>query len=489
MSQQGVIVALLTLAASALLKTPLSFSVTCPPTAYSGTERVSAVVYLSKAAPEPMFGPDWFHPEPIYSAKAEVKAGQPVVMENATAVGFPATLSKLEPGEYTVQAVVDRNLGGRAIASSPGNYYSFPQRIQLNAATSGEIDLKCTVKVPEPDNQDSDRIKYVKFPSKLLTDFYHRPTFIKAALGLPDAYLSNRTQKFPTVYEIPGFGGSVDNADEVSALPSETVEAGQSFVHILLDPNCPTGHCVFADSANNGPWGTALVDELIPYLERTYRLEPKPTSRFLTGHSSGGWSSLYVQVTHPDFFGGVWSTSPDPVDFTDFQMIDLYAKNQNMFFDSQGHQRPLAREGDQILAYYKPFSDMERPIRGEQLGSFEAVFSPKTADGSPQKLWDRDTGKVDPAVATAWQKYDISLILRHHWPELAPKLKGKLHVYCGSEDTFYLDGAVRKLKATMNALNSDASIELFPGNHFTVMTATLKGRIASEMADRYRSAQ
>ncbi len=477
--------ALLVLVGPTLPQTPLSFSVTCPSNAFTGTEHVSAVVYLSKNEPQPMFGPNWFHPEPIYSAKAVVKAGQPIVVDNGNAVGFPGALAKLQPGEYTVQAVVDRNLGGRAIAESAGNYHSFPVKLTLDPAATGKVELKCTVEIVEPSHQDSDRIKYVKFQSKLLSDFYHRPTYLKAAVGLPASYAGTPTQKFPTVYEVPGFGGSVDNDDEVSNILGETLEAGQSFVHILLDPNCPTGHCVFADSANNGPWGTALVDELIPYLERTYRLEAKPTSRFVTGHSSGGWSSLYLQVSHPDLFGGVWSTSPDPVDFTDFQMIDLYAKDQNMFVDAQHHDRPLAREGAQVLAYYKPFSDMERPIRGEQLGSFEAVFSPKGADGSPKKLWDRDTGKVDPEVAREWEKYDINLILKHHWAELGPKLKGKLHVYCGSEDTFYLDGAVKKLRDSMKTLGSDAAIELFPGNHFTVMTPTLRARMGQEMADQY----
>jgi S-formylglutathione hydrolase FrmB len=130
---------------------------------------------------------------------------------------------------------------------------------------------------------------------------------------------------------------------------------------------------------------------------------------------------------------------------------------------------------------------MERPIRGEQLGSFEAVFSDKGSDGEPEKLWNRDTGAINPTVVKEWKKFDINLILKDHWAELSPKLKGKIHVYCGTEDTFYLDGAVKKLQGSLKSLGSDAEVELRPGNHFTVLTKDLRLRISKEIADRYRA--
>jgi S-formylglutathione hydrolase FrmB len=256
---------------------------------------------------------------------------------------------------------------------------------------------------------------------------------------------------------------------------------------VHLDPTVPTGHCVFADSANNGPWGTALVKEFSPYIEKTFRGYGKPEGRFVTGHSSGGWSSLWLQVTYPETFGATWSTAPDPVDFRDFQQIDLYQQGVNMFTDSAGKPRPLARRGDEPIIFYKQFSDMERPIRGEQLGSFEAVFSPRDKDGQPRTLWNRITGAVDNDVALAWRKYDIGHILRTQWKELEPKLKGKLHVYMGTQDTFYLEGAVELLQKDMKALGSDAKVELFPGDHSTVMTRSLRTRIDKEMADQWRA--
>lgn len=483
---KAVLQALLLLAAiPAGPNSPLSFSVSYPA---SRAEAVSAVIYLSKAVAQPMHGPDWFNPEPCYSANFDAKAGSSLLVNDRNAVGFPAKLAQLAPGDYTVQAVIDRNLGGRAIAESTGNYFSDPVHLHLDPDSSGNVSIECTHLVVEPVHHDSDRIKYVRLRSKLLSDHYRRDTYLKAAVALPRDY-SGSARAFPTIYEVPGFGGSVDDSGEVGYSLSDTDQAGQSFVHVLLDPNCPTGHCVFADSQNNGPWGTALITELIPYLEQHFRIEPAPKARFLRGHSSGGWSSLWLQVSHPTFFGGVWSTSPDPVDFTDFQRIDIYRPSENMFTDPAGKARPLARDGAHILAYFKAFSDMERPIRGEQLGSFEAVFSPRGPDGQPQKLWDRDSGAINLKVAEAWKKYDIDLILKSHWSDLAPKLSGKIHVYCGNEDTFYLDGAVRKLKDSLHALGSDAKVELFQGNHFTVLTSKLRDRIAHEMSAQYTQAE
>jgi S-formylglutathione hydrolase FrmB len=259
-------------------------------------------------------------------------------------------------------------------------------------------------------------------------------------------------------------------------------------LHVVLDPDCRTGHHVFADSANNGPYGQALLDELIPEIEKRYRGIGQPHGRFLTGHSSGGWSSLWLQVTYPDFFGGTWSTSPDPVDFHDFQRIDLYAPGVNMFTDERGEPRPLARRGNRVAVFYKAFSDMEVVLgRGGQLYSFEAVFSPKDGNGQPRILWNRQTGAIDPETARYWERYDIRLQLERNWATLGPKLKGKLHVHMGDLDTFYLEGATIRLKESLARLGSDAVVEIHPGkDHGSIMTADLYKRIATEMAESHR---
>jgi pimeloyl-ACP methyl ester carboxylesterase len=208
-----------------------------------------------------------------------------------------------------------------------------------------------------------------------------------------------------------------------------------------------------------------------------------PRARLLTGHSSGGWSSLWLQVTYPDVFGGTWSTSPDPVDFRDFQRIDLYAAGENMFRDRKGERRPIARMGKIPALWYDDFTRMDDVIGwGGQLGSFEAVFSPLDPDGRPRKLWDRSTGAVDPAVARAWEAYDIRLVLERNWPTLGPKLKGKLRVITGDVDTFYLEGAVKLLKESLDRLGSDAKVEIIPNrDHSTLLDPALATRLDREM--------
>jgi pimeloyl-ACP methyl ester carboxylesterase len=267
--------------------------------------------------------------------------------------------------------------------------------------------------------------------------------------------------------------------------------AGTEFLYVVLDPDCRTGHHVFADSVNNGPCGRALVEELIPHIEKTYRAVGKPEGRFVTGHSSGGWSSLWLQVTYPDTFGGVWSTAPDPVDFRDFQKIDLYKTGVNMFDDEAGKPRPIARQKGKPALWYRGFSDMEEVMgRGGQLASFEAVFSPRGGDGRPRKLWDRRTGAVNAETAKAWRCYDIRLVLENNWPALKPKLAGKIHVYMGGEDTFYLEGATERLKQSLAKLGSDAKVELFPNrDHGTLLDKPLRERIAREMAEQFKRSQ
>ena len=473
-----------------------SFVVTFPATAFSGKFTGRVVLYLSESHNQPRFGPNWFNPEPMFSQAFKDIAPKEPMRFSSAATGFPSSMSKLKPGDYYVQAVIDRNLGGRAIGSSPGNLYSSAVRATVNPAADNEVQIVCDKVVAAPIFKETPVIKEAQIESKLLTKFYGRPTFMKAAVFLPENWELEQDKKFPIYYEVPGFGGTSTDWSG-SNFKGRTKIDGENFLFVVLDPECPTGHHVFADSANNGPWGKALTTEFIPFIEKAFRAIGSPGARYVGGHSSGGWSSLWLQVTYPDIFGGCWSTSPDPVDFRDFQRINLYENNINMFVDSAGKPRPIARFGDEPALFYRQFSDMERPIRGEQLGSFEAAFSPKGSDGQPMKLWDRDTGAVNHDVAEAWKKYDIDFILRKNWKVLEPRLRGKVHVYMGNMDTFYLEGAVKLLKKDVAELAADPKhpsprgtapvIELFPGDHGTVMTRELVARIHKEIADSYRA--
>jgi hypothetical protein len=437
---------------------------------------------------KPPGSPSWFNPDPFFAKDVRNwKPGTPLVFDN-TCFNFPAPLNKISPGNYFAQAVMDFQRGDRiSYAAAEGNAYSRAEQVDFKPAESGAIKLSITETYHTDAFRESEHVKLVEIESPLLSKFHGQPIHHRAAVLLPSSYARDVNRRYPVIYSIPGFGGGISGAGRM-AVQNQTSVAGVDMLYVVLDPSCYWGHHVFADSANNGPRGQALIDELIPHIEKTFRAEAVPGARFVTGHSSGGWSSLWLQVRYPEFFGGVWSTAPDPVDFHDFQQINLYAQGANMFTDEKGLPRPLARRGQQPTVFYKPFSDMEVVMgHGGQLQSFEAVFGAKGEDGAPVKLWDRQTGKVKAEVAKSWEPYDIRLRLERNWKELSPKLAGKLHVYMGSQDTFYLEGATILLKESLAKLGSDAVVEIFPGkDHGTLITRELRQRIAKEMAETYQ---
>jgi hypothetical protein len=432
-------------------------------------------------------GINWFNPQPVLARDVrDWKPGESLAIA-ADALAFPQPLAKLTPETYSVVAVMDLDQGHRNFSNAPGNGYSKPIRLKLDPANTGAVKLVLDQVVQHRPFPEGKRVKLVEIESKLLSAFHGKRTLLRAAVVLPKSFDDKPDQRYPVIYEIPGFGG-----DHYGALFAQsrnaTDVAGVEMLYVVLDPGCRTGHHVFADSENNGPCGAALIKELIPAIEAKYRGIGAASGRFVTGHSSGGWSSLWLQITYPDFFGGVWSTAPDPVDFRDFQRINLYKPGTNMFTDEDGKQRPLARHNKKVLLYYKPFSDMEVVMgHGGQLASFEAVFSPRGKDGQPRRLWDRASGRIDAEVVKSWERYDIRLVLERNWKKLGPSLAGKLHVYMGGEDTFYLEGATVLLKEALAKLGSDAVVEVFPGkNHSSVMDKALRERIAKEMADSFR---
>jgi hypothetical protein len=465
---------------------PLEFRLTFDPSISAKPFTGRVFVLLSKEDPGSTLrsAPNWFKPEPMFAVDAKGwEPGKPLVI-GADAIGYPHKLANLPKSSYFVQGVMD--LGrGISFSAASGNGWCAALRHDLDPLSSGAIDLHLDKVYSENSFRETDRVKLVDIESKLLSEFHGRPVRMRAGVALPASWGDGKGKKYPVVYEIPGFGG---NHFQAPLRLSSTDVAGVEMIRVVLDPACPTGHHVFADSANNGPCGRALVEELIPWIEATYRGVGTPTGRFVTGHSSGGWSSLWLQVTYPDFFGGVWSTSPDPVDFRDFQLINLTKSETNMFTDAAGKPRPLARRGQTALLFFKPFSDMEEVMgHGGQLGSFEAVFGPRGANGRPARLWDRQTGAIDMAVARAWEPYDIRLKLERNWKTLAPKLAGKLHVYTGGDDTFYLEGATRLLGESLRQLGSDAVVEIFPGkDHGSLLSPQLRKRIAEEMAAQWR---
>jgi S-formylglutathione hydrolase FrmB len=466
---------------------PLEFKLTFDRVALDEPFTGRVFVMFRNNSASPPGGMSWFRPEPGLALDVkDWKPGEPLVVD-AKAISYPAPLAELKPGKYYVSAVMDRDMGGIDFSASPGNVYSKAVQLELDPKETGTVELKLDQVYKERQFKETDTVKLVDIESPMLTKFHGKPMRMRAGVVLPPSFAKESEKKYPVVYEITGFGGNHFAAFGRGQRKAWDV-AGVEMIWVVLDANCRLGHHVFADSANNGPVGTALVEEMIPHLEKKYRGNGV---RFTTGHSSGGWSSLWLQVTYPDTFAGCWSTAPDPVDFRDFQRIDIYQVGTNMFTDADGNKRPIARGGGKPTLFYQPFSDMEEYMgRGGQLASFEAVFSPRGPDGKPRQLWDRKTGAISSEVATAWEKYDIRLVLERNWKTLGPKLAGKIHVHMGEEDTFYLDGATRLLKDSLEKLKSDAVVVLYPGkNHGTVVDQALRKRMSEEMAAAARKAE
>lgn len=482
---------------------PLVFTVTwdAATMAKPYTGRVYVMMTSARRATEPrMMASNWFRPPVILALDVkDVAAGTPVtISSNAPGVvTFPAKAEELRQrvgpeGKLRVQAIARVSKVDPVPGTGEGDLYSEPAEVEVGQTAT----LKLTKAAQRKKFNESARIKEFTLVSPSLSAFHGFEYTMRAGLSLPvgwseEAVASGKT--WPVVYSVTGFG-----SDHQTVSGTARSEDFRDCIVVVPDASNFQGHSVFADSANTGPWGRALTQELMPALETKYggpiravgadkagvveRLEASSSRRLATGVSSGGWSSLWLVVAYPDLFDSCWSHVPDPVDFRDFQQIDLTAAGVNMYTDPQGKRRPIGRMGGNPSLWYDDFVAMERALGpGGQIGSFEAVFSPRGSDGKPVPLFDRATGKVDPAVAKAWEPYDIRLKLEREWKQIGPKLKGKLHVYAGEEDNFYLEGAARLLKASLQELGSDAEVEIVPE-----MPHTLHGAGQAKMIARMK---
>ncbi|MEP7110512.1 MAG: alpha/beta hydrolase-fold protein [Ferruginibacter sp.] len=427
-------------------------------------------LYLSKDNKNPKDGNVGIELFPCYSKSVKnIKPNQKVLFDDA-ALAYPVPLSEIERGEYIVQAVWDKNSGGRSISNSPGNMYSDPVKLRLTKNNSQVFYLVCNLVIKEQPFIETKYIKEAKVASALLTEFYKRPASVNAAVLLPKEYYEDTERRFPVLYRVSGYGGDYHyySGKELKSQPIDTTPC----IQVFLDGNCPLGHSVYANSENNGPWGTALTRELIPAIEKNYRCN---AARLLTGHSSGGWSVLWLQTHYPGLFTACWSSSPDPVDFRNFQQVDLYT-DKNIFYGKDSSLRMVATVAGYFpWVYMKNMYAMENVIsRGEQMHSFEAVFSAKNRDGTPRRLCNARTGEIDKVTVDHWKNYDISLYLRTNWDQLKPDLDGKLRISVGNQDNFLLNHAVHLLEDEMKKLNARFIFAYYPGDHFTVTTPEYK---------------
>ena len=444
------------------------------------------VLFSKRSDPAPMTGPVWFSPEPFDAIDVrDVNPGQ-VISVTDTADGFPSQLSKIPPGRYFVQAVLDQDLEFADHKNGPGNYYSPVTPVVVGADRSLSAELRLNSKIGKTKYDQGRLAKVFSHRSELLSDFHQRDVEDRALVLLPASYLKESNKRYPVYYEITGFGATIK--DLLGHHRQSNIAAnGVEFIHVMLTGQCQWGHHVYADSATNGPRSAALVNELIPAIDAQFRTIGRPKARFLGGHSSGGWASLWLQIQHPEKFAGVWSTAPDPVDFRDWQGTNLYEANANVYWTATGARKPLARRRGRTLLWYDDFTKMDDALgRGGQIRSFEAVFSPLEKPGTPARCWDRKTGSVNREIVEAWKQFDISLILKENWQTLKQPLAGKIHVLTGTEDTFYLTRAAELLAERLRGLGSDARIEFLQGrDHFNLLDPATRSRIHTEMAQSF----
>ncbi len=431
------------------------------------------IVLVSSGTDAKDLNADPFQGGSSYIAAKEVETWMPgtTVDVDADEIAYPEGLSHAKPGDYQIQAVLDTRHDYVYSGRQPGDLSSEVITLRGFDPLHG-IDQTLVVSevVPEeskPHAENKD-IHPFSLRSKSLSQFWGYDIFIRGYVVTPPSYSIHPKERYPTVYWTHGFGGTYERIEPSAErfFRSMSEKKMPEMIWVVLDESCPHGTHEFADSVNNGPWGRALTTELIPDLEAHYRMDAKPSGRFLQGHSSGGWATLWLQTRYPKIFGGTWSTSPDPSDFHDFTGIDLYAPHANVYRRPDGSAYPLVRDKGKVLATFEQFAKQEEVLGsyGGQIASFDWVFSPRGQDGKPEQMFNRETGDVNSDVVAYWRDhYDIAHLIAANWKTLAPNLKGKIHLIVGTADTFYLDGPAHKLQAVLDGLHADAHFTFIPG--------------------------
>jgi len=413
------------------------------------------------------------------------KPGEAVEMHGDTPGSPLHTLADLPPGTYNVQAVLNvyetfRRADGHVLKlhpdhgegqqwnRSPGNLYSKSIQVEVKASSVTSLELSEVIPPIDPP-KDTKYIHHVRMQSKLLTEFWGQPVFLTAHVLVPRDF-DTSTQHYPVAFYQNHFSGDFRGFRETPPDATEgRREAGAyQFYQDWTSGRLPRMLIVVTDhatpyyddsygvnTANAGPYGDALTQELYPAIEKQFRAIGEPWARAVFGGSTGGWMTLAQQIFYPEYFGGAWGFCPDPVDFHAFQSINVYS-DQNAYFDQgpfERYPKLLGRlPNDHILATMESFSRQEavlgtRGRSGGQMDAFHATFGPADADGYPAKLWDADTGVINPELAKYWREhYDLTAYLQRDWERLGPRLQGKLHVTMGTKDTFYLDAAAHGME-------------------------------------------
>ena len=426
--------------------------------------------------------------------------------------GFPIeSLGEFPSGEYYVQAflsvyttfnrkdghTVELHLNsgaGQDIWEAPGNVYSDVVKIQFDGQKRSTFDLKLSNVIPpvEPLKEgdvlqqgnppDSKYVRFVKIKSDVLSEFWGHPMYIGANVLLPEGYEENSSDSYPVIYlqgHFPGrrapFGFQEGNPGQRRSKGLAeywmSADSPKMIAVTIRDANPYYDTSYSVNSENVGPYGDAITKELIPFLEKEFRMIPDSWARVLAGGSTGGWEALAMQIFYPDLFGGAWGWCPDPVDFNHYQIVNIYEDENAYVTRNEWHEieRPNARRFDGNIVStvrqenYLEYATAPDSRSGGQWAIWEAVFGPVGDNGYPRPIWDPVTGEIDKETAAHWKaNYDLHEYARTKWETIGPDLTGKLHIATGDMDTYYLDNAVYVFEEFLNTIEnprSDAQVE------------------------------
>ena len=417
--------------------------------------------------------------------------------------GWPTrSLGELPAGEYQVQGLLhvydtfNRSDGhvlklpasweaGQQWNREPGNLYSMPQKLTIDPASEGRIEivLDQVIESTEPP-EDTEFVRHVKIKSELLSEFWGRDMYLGAHVLVPWGFDDHAEARYPLMVfhgHFPAdFGGfrtdppdpdlECEYSERFSLDCYNRIQQQEAYdlYQRWISPDHPRYLVIeiqhanqFYDdsyavnSANIGPYGDAITYELIPYIEEQFRGLGEGWSRFLYGGSTGGWEALAVQVFYPEEYNGCFAACPDPIDFSHYTTVDIY-EDENAYY-REGPFGKIARPGRRnylghVDMTVEDYNHMELALgtktrSGNQFDIWEAVYSPVGEDGYPARLFDKLTGEIDPEVAEHWrQNYDLGHILERDWAEIGPDLEGKIHIYCGDMDNYYLNNAVYEVE-------------------------------------------
>lgn len=449
--------------------------------------------------------------------------GKPIVVDAKT-FGYPRrSLTDLDLGDYYVQAVFNvyelfHLASGKSVwlppdkgegqhwNNKPGNPYNKPAKLHFDPKSQAVFKLTLDQANPPIEGTDKDPVvmaakdpgakwlKYMRFRSEKLSQFWGRDTYLGAWILLPDGFEEHPDAKYPLVVYQDHYSAGFRPVPFVTTPPdpkssgARTQQNGYRFFQDWTAGRLPRVILIYVqnanpyyddsyvvDSANVGPYGSAINEELIPAIEQKYRGIGQGWARATFGGSTGGWEALATQVFYPDMYNGTYAACPDPVDFHAYQNIDLY-KDTNAFV-RKGDFAEIPIAGDR-----KPDGTINATAGGEfgyeyvlgthgrsteQWDIWQAVFSPAAPDGYPAQIIDPLTGNIDKAVLAYWHDhYDLAAILKRDWPTLGPKLEGKLHLAVGDGDTYFLNNGVHLLQTQLDATrnpHSDATFQYGPG--------------------------